>query len=321
MRALSLSVDLEQALEDGARLGAVVVAGGVEQLAIDPVGRYPLASVRKVVTLGGYALAVACEAWDPAEPVALRDIDRWFWPDTDGGAHERARRWWTESEVLRPGREASVPLQEIALATIRFSDNAAADYLLHRLGDQRVTEAGQQMGLMTQDPILPTLGEFRGWHRCPEQWSTTNAADRARTAWELATSEASNSDAVQIDEATQRRCAAVGCQGTAREWARLMAGLAAGTCLPKAAQRIVREALERPSAPEGDGRFGAKAGDLPGILTFAGYVRDRPSGTPDVAVAMFLRGLDGERLHRLSVELPKTAAELLGLSEALSRLN
>jgi len=75
MRALLLRVDLEQALEDGGRLGAVVVEGGAERVAIDPDGRYPLASVRKVVTLGSYALEVASGVCDPAEPVPLREID------------------------------------------------------------------------------------------------------------------------------------------------------------------------------------------------------------------------------------------------------
>jgi len=104
------------------------------------------------------------------------------------------------------------------------------------------------------------------------------AADRARAAWEIAASDQCHLDTVEADDATQRRCAAVGCQGTAREWARLMDNLAPGTGLPVAARRIVREALERPSTPGDDGRFGAKAGDLPGILTFAGYLRARTGG-------------------------------------------
>jgi hypothetical protein len=71
LAARSFRVDLEQALEGGARLGAVVVEAGAEEVAIDPDGRYPLASVRKVVTLGGFALAVASGACDSTESVRL----------------------------------------------------------------------------------------------------------------------------------------------------------------------------------------------------------------------------------------------------------
>jgi beta-lactamase class A len=311
-------MDLEQALEGGARLGAVVVEAGAEEVAIDPDGRYPLASVRKVVTLGGFALAVASGACESTESVPLAEIERWYWPGTDGGAHQRARDWWAETGILRPGAEQIVPLREVALAMICFSDNAAADYLLHRIGGEQVMRFGLRLGLMTQDPILPALGEFRAWHRAAERWLTMSAADRARVAWEIATIEQCHLDTVAVDDATQRRCAAVGCQGTAREWARLMHNLAPGTRLPVAARRIVREALERPSTPGDDGRFGAKAGDLPGILTFAGYLRARTRGAPNVAVTMFLSGLDPQRSHWLAGGLPQTPSQLLELSRVLA---
>jgi beta-lactamase class A len=317
MEPVSFRADLEHALEGGARLGAVVLEAGVERLAIDPDGRYALASVRKVATLGGYAVAVASGVCDPTEPVALRDIDRWWFPGTDGGAHDRVLGWWVERGILHPGHDATVPLREVALAMIRFSDNAAADYLLHRIGEECVGTFGAQMGCTTQDPILPTLGEFRAWHRDPDRWLTMSAAERPRAAWELAEAERCHLDSVAVSEATVQNCAAVGCQGTPGEWARLMATIAAGTGLPTVASHIVRDALERPTVPGDDGKFGAKAGDLPGVLTFAGYVRDRNRGAPDIAVTMFLTGLDRNRLQRLSAALPQTPSEALQLSQVL----
>ena len=72
---------------------------------------------------------------------------------------------------------------------ICFSDNAAADYLLHRIGGEQVMRFALRLGLMTQDPILPALGEFRAWHRGAGRWLTMRAADRARAAWEIAASD------------------------------------------------------------------------------------------------------------------------------------
>ena len=73
-----------------------------------------------------------------------------------------------------------------------------------------------------------------------------------------------------------------------------------------------------PPAPGDDGRFGAKAGDLPGILAFAGYVRARTNGAPDVAVMMFLSGLQRDARHRLADRLPQTPSQLLELSRVLA---
>jgi len=41
---------------------------------------------------------------------------------------------------------------------------------------------------------------------------------------------------------------------------------------------------------------------------------------PDVAVAMFLTGLDRDRLQRLAADLPQTPSQALDLTEVLARL-
>jgi beta-lactamase class A len=173
-------------------------------VAIVPDGRFPLASVRKVVTLGGYAAAVESGVCDPGEPVALADVERWYWPGTDGGAHQRARDWWVERGTFQPEREGTVRLREVALAMICFSDNAAADYLLDRIGEERTTAFAQRMGLATQDPILPALGEFRAWHRTPDRWLTMSPMERARTASELAATEPCELDTAALDDTMVR---------------------------------------------------------------------------------------------------------------------
>ncbi|MEW6475331.1 MAG: hypothetical protein AB1679_24000 [Actinomycetota bacterium] len=102
MEAFSCRVGVEEALEEGARLGAVVVEGDSERLAIDP--RRPLPA------------GIGSESGDAGR--------------------------------LRPGgRLPSVPMREVALATARFSDSAAADYLLHRLGENRLREAVETLAV------------------------------------------------------------------------------------------------------------------------------------------------------------------------------
>lgn len=298
---------LDGAVESGARVGACVMEAGIERAALDAGGLYPLASVRKVVTLGAYALAVAGGRLDPAEPVPIGDIEEWWWPGTDGGAHVRARQCWTGDTMT---------LDEVAEAMIRYSDNACSDYLLDRVGTDGIASFARRTALRVQEPIHPVLGEFRAWHRSLDRWVTLDAGQRATEAWRDARTRPPAGEDPELDEAAQRRGAAVSCRGTPREWAGLMARLTRGTGLPPAATDLVHRLLEIGGVTEdpADGCFGRKGGDLPGVVAFAGYVRGRAGRGPDVTVALFLRGLSDAWQARLVRVLPQSGSELLALA-------
>lgn len=112
-----------------------------------------LASTVKVVHLLAYTTAVAQGQLDPDEPVPVRDWDAWHPFDGDGplgdGAHYQALTALgipcDEYGVAR-NPERHVPLGEIAKAMIRFSDNAAPDYLRTRLGDDSLRDAAAGAG-------------------------------------------------------------------------------------------------------------------------------------------------------------------------------
>ncbi|GGP41612.1 serine hydrolase [Saccharothrix coeruleofusca] len=104
----------------------------------------PLASAVKVVHLAGYELA----GLDPEERVRVGDWERYYLP-LDGGAHPAAL-----AELGIPatnGMTADDPNHEVRLddlvaAMIRHSDNAAADYLRHRLGEAPLRAAAARCG-------------------------------------------------------------------------------------------------------------------------------------------------------------------------------
>src|SRR5262249_24143321 len=56
-----------------------------------------------------------------------------------------------------------VPLDAVARAMIRRSDNAATDFLLERLGRAALRETIAEAGLTGQDLPLPLLGLFLSW--------------------------------------------------------------------------------------------------------------------------------------------------------------
>ena len=62
---------------------------------------FGVASVHKVLILSAYARAVVAGRLDPAERVAVADIERWYWPGTDGGAHPAALEDWHDRGVIR----------------------------------------------------------------------------------------------------------------------------------------------------------------------------------------------------------------------------
>src|SRR6266540_727431 len=112
-----------------------------------------LASTIKVVHLLAYTTAVAGGRLDPGEPVPVGDWDAWHPFDGDGpigaGAYYQAMTALgipcDEYGVAR-NPERRVPLGEIARAMVRFSDNAAPDYLRTRLGDDLLRETAAGAG-------------------------------------------------------------------------------------------------------------------------------------------------------------------------------
>ena len=114
----------------------------------------PLASVRKVLILMAAAEGVVGGMLDPAEPVAVADVERWYAPGTDAGAHEAA--------VTELG--ASWTVQTAMQAMIMYSDNAATDWLLDRVGGTpTIDRVADAFGMTAQEPVWPGLGEVLAW--------------------------------------------------------------------------------------------------------------------------------------------------------------
>lgn len=290
---------LEWMADHPQRAGLVAVRprDGRVVLASAPNARFPLASVRKVLILGAYADAVARGRIDPSRRVAITAVERWYWPGTDGGAHPQAVAEWEARGVVQgQGEDRSVPVDEVARAMIRWSDNAAADHLLAAVGPRAVRAFARRHRMRRQDPLPPLFGEYVAWTtRSPARWRALSVPERTRLARRLArrTSVAEAVAAGLPGPVAQRRFAAAGPAGTPREWARLMARLAAGRGVAPAAEAVVRRhlewPLEDPANREVLARFGTKGGTLPGVVAEASYLR--PRGKAGLAVTVFLRGL------------------------------
>ena len=260
---------------------------------LNPDVARPLASTIKILVLAGYAEEVDQSRWSPDERVPLADVEAFFLPGTDGGAHDRAVDVYRERGWL--DASGAVSLRDVVWAMMTVSDNAATDYLLHRLGRERAGALASGLDLAGSDAPLPISGVFLSW---------ADAVDEplADVAWELAarlrgdpefrTARQENPVTSEVTVREQARLSVARFpKGTARDYASLMERVTRGDLISDTASATMREFLEWPMENESIRReftsFGAKGGSLPGVLTEAAYAAPRDAASGGVAALFF----------------------------------
>ncbi|TQC50244.1 serine hydrolase [Rhodococcus sp. WS4] len=237
----------------------------------------PLASAIKVVHLAAYARAVAAGELDPAEPVPLTEWERWYLPDTDGGAHPRALQ---RLGVTDPN--AAVPLGQMVTAMIQESDNAVPDYLRDRLGDDALVDAAAQGGWTDLEvPTLlgSTIALLDPAMSRDARWDAARRYAHDGTYREQVMRMSPGDDFPAVTARVQES----GVAGTAAGLAALHRAIASGDFGPGSDD--AREHLEWQPAPPGLDGLGFKGGNLPGVVTEAMTIR-RPDGTVATAVLL-----------------------------------
>lgn len=277
----------------------------------------PLASVVKIIHLVAYAEAVAAGDLNPLEQVPLADIEAFYQPTLDLGAHDDAIAWLSaQGRVF--GDDPTVVLDAVPEMMIEFSSNAATDYLHMRLGQARIEQTAIDLGLTSQTAPCPFVGQFlaMGNHLTPPQSDSTlvqgylddplaygntvmaltlafstDAEFRAEAiAWRRATR--------SPDARTQRVFShALNAHASPRDYATLMGRLALNAATSPDAAYTVRRILEWPTRFDANQAYFSniayKGGSLPGILTVAYYAWRYDDNSP-IVVAFFLRDLPGQ---------------------------
>lgn len=227
-------------------------------------------SVMKVVVLAAYEQAVEQGVLDPAEPVTLSDLERFYLPGADGGAHAAALAALglrADSLGFAADPQTTVSLDTIATWMIHYSGNAETDYLITRLtstdplAPDRLAVVIQAAGMQHTAPIRPILGvslAMLNHEQSPVtpqlcqaflrdaaagDFSALDAlADRYRSdpAWRAAQIAWMQSDAFtaavnQIGWEGQVECSRLFPTASARDYAALMARIATDTLFSPAA--------------------------------------------------------------------------------------
>lgn len=110
----------------------------------------PLASTVKIIVAIEYARQAAEGKIDPQQKVDLKILEKYYVPNTDGGAHEA----WIKS--LADDAE-NVPLSQVANGMIAYSSNANTDYLLKILGIENVNKLSEDLQLASHEEMYPIV--------------------------------------------------------------------------------------------------------------------------------------------------------------------
>lgn len=270
----------------------------------------PLASTVKVMVLAAYAAGVDAGELDPNEPVSLSNWDRYWLPETDGGSHPAAVKALREKGSVTDDRAS---LRDVVWAMIRYSDNAATDLVMERIGRGTLEALPAKLALPGEDAPTPLSGSLLTWRNTREdtpaaqllaRYRAIERAEFADQAWKLAQA-LRDDDVLRNAEVRRLEKDGIGLtireqaeftkaldnRGTARGYASLMARVAAGSL---EGSGFMREQLEWPMQRESMRAsfetLGTKGGSLAGILTSAFYAK--PKGErPYRVLALFFQDL------------------------------
>lgn len=280
-----------------------------------PAEPSPLASTKKIVVLAAYAREVSGGRLDPEEEVPVAEWERYYVPNTDGGAHPAAMEELgipTGEDGAASEQRATATLDEMAEAMISVSDNAATDYLTERLGQEKIRAVIEDGGLTGQEAVLPISGSMLVWNG-PEDEGTQGLSEMSHEEYTARVLRATESYAggeypdkwragqAPLYSLVEQRSHAAKYEttGTAEDYAHIMGRVASGEFVSTEVSAIMADHLdwpmERPSSRATFEEMGRKGGSLSGILTQATYAvpkRGDYAGEERVAV-LFLRDMSG----------------------------
>jgi D-alanyl-D-alanine carboxypeptidase len=112
----------------------------------------PLASTVKIIIAVEFARQAASGQIDPTTWVDTLSLEPYYIPGTDGDAHSSWLKDVKKSGKLKDDR---VQLLEVAKGMINFSSNANSEYLMARLGLDKINANLSQLELSYHQPLYP----------------------------------------------------------------------------------------------------------------------------------------------------------------------
>ncbi|RMG99272.1 MAG: hypothetical protein D6706_05665, partial [Chloroflexi bacterium] len=286
----------------------------------------PLASVVKVIHLVAFVEAVADGELNVNTFVPLAELERFYLPNSDLGAHTAAIQA-LEEEGRVFGTPPGVTLGDVAWMMIRYSSNAATDYLHMLLSQKRLEETAVSLNLSTQTAPCPFLGQFLAMGNHTRTSSNRDAIRRylnepaqyGTEAMQLTDAFSQDSQFRQAEILWRSRrfgpdyniqeffTTHLNPHASPRDYANLMAriatnGLRNGESSFQA-RRYLEWPMQFPVNQELFSNLGYKNGSLPGVLTVV-YYAYRPDSPSPLVIALFYESLPRRTYQQWRRTLP-----------------
>ena len=117
----------------------------------------PLASTVKIMVAIEFARQSGHDMINENNYVTLSELDKYYIPNTDGGAHPAWLDYAKKNKLLKGD---SVKLVDVARGMIIFSSNANTEYLMDLLGFDNVKENISLFNLKQHTAIFPLVGSI-----------------------------------------------------------------------------------------------------------------------------------------------------------------
>lgn len=269
----------------------------------------PVASTYKILVLAEVARQIEEGELDPDQMVPVDEVRAFYLPRTDGEAHQEAFRQFEADGLIH---QENVALREVIRAMIRWSDNAATDYLIHQVGRENLEDLTAKLDYEHLEVPYPINGAYLLWqnHELEDPPEERLADYRQMQRGELidkmyAASRRMNEDE-EFRQTEQSRLEesrlglglkmqrvytqATTPLGTAGNYTEILHSVFLGDFISPEVSGRMQEFLEWPMTNERIQRdfsqFGSKGGSLPAVFTSASYGRPH-DGDPIIAAVFF----------------------------------
>ena len=261
----------------------------------NPDKMMPLASTMKIIIAIEYAEQAASGDLDPDELIPLEEVAKYYLPNTDANAHPA----WLQS-VSTKTEDGSISIRELAKGMISHSSNANSEWLLDRLGIEKVNARIDSLGIQHHEDIFYFVSALLiGKEQLKElQGNDLLAALKGMTLIEYAEASAEIHEKLKSGFTYQLELADLGIDiqrvwsdnfpaSTVSEYADLMGKINSRTYFSPETQNYLDEVMEfLMQNPANRGIFqhaGMKGGSSAFILTKSLYVTDTEGNTTEMA--------------------------------------
>ncbi|MDX8047501.1 serine hydrolase [Gracilibacillus sp. S3-1-1] len=132
----------------------IICVNGKEVMSARSEVKRPLASVVKILIAIAYTNQVVEGKLARNERVNIAELEKFYIPNTDGGAHPA---WLKEMKTSGNLSNNEVTLHAITKGMIKYSSNANTEFLIDKLGADSINQVIADLALKDHDPVYPLV--------------------------------------------------------------------------------------------------------------------------------------------------------------------